>query len=154
MYLTKNETFYLEEIIRSNPFIVASNKVKSLGKLFFFFCEPATLKVICSSADRPLILGIMPRSLVTGGPQNEVWIRGRKFLKNKKNLVVKFGNIPATIVQCETNLIIVKPPIIKDLKKELTVEVEICNVIDDQSVPAKENFTFTFLPNNNGKFNY
>lgn len=93
----------------------------------------------------------MPKSLVTGGPQNEVWIRGRKFLKNKKNLVVKFGNIPATIVQCETNLIIVQPPIIEDLTKELTVAVEISNVLDDQAVPAKENLTFTFLPNNNGK---
>jgi hypothetical protein len=92
----------------------------------------------------------MPKSLVTGGPQNEVWIRGRKFLKNKKNLVVKFGNISATIVQCETNLIIVQPPIIEDLTKELTVQVEISNVLDDQAVPAKENLTFTFLPNHSG----
>jgi hypothetical protein len=130
-YLFKGETFYKEDVIRSNPFIVASNKVKSL--------------------DRPLILGIMPKSLVTGGPQNEVWIRGRKFLKNKKNLVVKFGNISATIVQCETNLIIVQPPIIEDLTKELTVQVEISNVLDDQAVPAKENLTFTFLPNHSGK---
>ncbi len=39
-YLSKSETFYKEEVIRSNPFIVASNKVKSLGTLYKF-CEPA-----------------------------------------------------------------------------------------------------------------
>lgn len=39
-YLAKGETFYKEEAIRSNPFIVASNKVKSLGTLYEF-CDPA-----------------------------------------------------------------------------------------------------------------
>lgn len=32
-YLSKGETFYKEEVVRSNPFIVASNKVKSLGTI-------------------------------------------------------------------------------------------------------------------------
>ena len=41
-YLFKGETCYKEDVIRSNPFIVASNKVKSLGTIHMF-CESAIL---------------------------------------------------------------------------------------------------------------
>lgn len=125
-YDTKQGHF--EEKIISRPFAVSSNRIKP-------------------DIERPIIAGLNPNACLMTGANNQIWIRGKKFMKQKDNLVVKFGDKVAKIEECEGNLLVVHVPQLGTaLHEPRTVAVTVTNIHMEHQLVCKEPFSFTYLP--------
>lgn len=119
---------HYEEKIISRPFAVSSNRIKP-------------------DIERPIIAGLNPNVCLANGANNQIWIRGKKFMKQKDNLIVKFGDKVAKIEECEGNLLVVHVPQLgTSLHEPRTVAVTVTNIHMEHQLVCKEPFTFTYLP--------
>jgi len=104
---TMDNILYEEQIL-TIPFQVISTKKKN-------------------ALSKPKLKGILPRS-APSCEETEVWIRGSGFSDKADNVIVKFGDREAKIIEIEEHLIVCLTPQRPDLSFDSTVPVIVANV--------------------------